>query len=139
MNETNNVKDAIIRTTTELIQEYNGDATKITMRKISERVNVGLGLINYHFGSKEQLIAIISILEDMHNYQLNSNSVNTQKGFSLAIKNDMDDKTRKLLSFVLTSAMQVTFCQEMPRKRFLDTISKLRKRCVYRYGGRFAN
>lgn len=139
MNETNNVKDAIIRTTTELIQEYNGDATKITMRKISERVNVGLGLNNYHFGSKEQLIAIISILEDMHNYQLNSNSVNTQKGFSLAIKNDMDDKTRKLLSFVLTSAMQVTFCQEMPRKRFLDTISKLRKRCVYRYGGRFAN
>lgn len=160
MKETNNVKEKIIHTATELIQEYNGDVAKITLRKISERANVGLGLINYHFGSKEQLITIcvqriinnvvmcfsldkkdynandglnererladwakqvfdflfdnkaissISILGDMQNYQLNSNSVYTQKGFSLAVKNDMDDRTRKLLIFVLTSTMQVAF------------------------------
>ena len=160
MKETNNVKEKIIHTATELIQEYNGDVAKITLRKISERANVGLGLINYHFGSKEQLITIcvqriinnvvmcfsmdkkdynandglnerdrladwakqvfdflfdnkaissISILGDMQNYQLNSNSVYTQKGFSLAVKNDMDDGTRKLLIFVLTSTMQVAF------------------------------
>lgn len=160
MKETNNVKEIIIRTATELIQEYNGNVAKITLRKISERANVGLGLINYHFGSKEQLITIcvqriinnvvtcfspskkeynkepkvadkerladwakqvydflfnnqaissISILGDMQNYQLDSNSVYTQEGFSLAIKNDMEDRIRKLLIFVLTSTMQVAF------------------------------
>lgn len=160
MKEANDVKEIIIHIATELIQEYNGDVAKITLRKIAERANVGLGLINYHFGSKEQLITIcvqriinnvvtcfspnnkeynkepkmadkerladwakqvydfifdnqaissISILGDMQNYQLNSNSVYTQKGFGLAVKNDMDDKTRKLLTFVLTSTMQVAF------------------------------
>ena len=58
MQEIRNVKEVIIDVTTELIRENNGNVTKITSRKIAERAEVGLGLINYHFGSKENLITI---------------------------------------------------------------------------------
>ena len=58
MKDKENLKEAIICATTELIQEFDGDVNKITLRRISERANVGLGLINYHFGSKEQLITL---------------------------------------------------------------------------------
>lgn len=58
MQESKNVKEVIIGVTTELIQENNGNITRITSRKIAERAGVGLGLINYHFGSKENLITI---------------------------------------------------------------------------------
>ena len=54
-----NLKEAIIYQTTELIQECGGDVSKIILRKISEQAKVGLGLINYHFGSKEQLITYV--------------------------------------------------------------------------------
>lgn len=59
MQEIRNVKEVIIDVTTELIRENNGNVTKITSRKIAERAEVGLGLINYHFGSKENLITIV--------------------------------------------------------------------------------
>lgn len=54
----NDVKETIIQATTDLIQQSGGEVTAITTRKIAEKANVGLGLINYHFGSKENLIAI---------------------------------------------------------------------------------
>ena len=49
-------REKIIEVTTSLINENQGDVTKVTARKISERAEVGLGLINYHFGSKDQLV-----------------------------------------------------------------------------------
>lgn len=58
MQELRNVKEVIIHATTELIRESDGNITKITSRKIAGRAEVGLGLINYHFGSKENLITI---------------------------------------------------------------------------------
>lgn len=153
-------KEAIIQAATDLIQECNGEVSKITLRKISERAGVGLGLINYHFGSKEQLIVLcvqriinnvvmcfspdkrdysakdgledkerladwakqvydflfdnyaianISILGDMQNYHTKSNSVYTQKGFSMAFHNDVDAGKKRLLVFMLTSSMQIAF------------------------------
>jgi len=51
-----NQKDRIIEVTTELITENEGNVSLVTARKIADRADVGLGLINYHFGSKEQLI-----------------------------------------------------------------------------------
>ncbi len=51
-----NVKNHIIEVTTELIEQYNGNTKDITARMIAEKADVGLGLINYHFGSKESLI-----------------------------------------------------------------------------------
>ncbi len=56
MNKNVNVKSRIIEVTTELIEQYNGNIKDITARMIATKANVGLGLINYHFGSKEKLI-----------------------------------------------------------------------------------
>lgn len=39
-----------------LIEQYNGDTKSITARMIAEQAGIGLGLINYHFGSKDKLI-----------------------------------------------------------------------------------
>ncbi len=56
MNKNINVKNRIIEVTTELIEQHNGNIKDITARMIATKANVGLGLINYHFGSKEKLI-----------------------------------------------------------------------------------
>lgn len=179
-----NVKEVIIHATTELIRESDGNITKITSRKIAGRAEVGLGLINYHFGSKENLITIcvqriinnvvmcfspdkknydekdsltdkerladwakqvydflfdnyaissISILGDMQNYQAKSNSVYTQKGFSMAIRNDIGEENKRLLSFMLTSTMQVAFLSGSSSKEILGydlTIKSERDRYI---------
>ena len=158
MKNTKNVKERIIKATTELIEESGGKTDSITARKIAERAGVALGLINYHFDSKDNLVNIctqriingiimcfvpddegivvltekeqvaerskkvldfmfkypaicsISVLEDMNNYRLRSNSVAVQKGFSLAIsKKSMDEDTKRLLVFMLTSSIQTAF------------------------------
>lgn len=56
MDKNKTIKDRIIQATTELIGEYEGDIKSITARRIAQKAGVGLGLINYHFGSKENLI-----------------------------------------------------------------------------------
>lgn len=49
------VKEKIISATIDLLEEQN-DAEGITMRLIADRAGVGLGLINYHFKTREALI-----------------------------------------------------------------------------------
>lgn len=56
MKDTTNVKDRIIEVTTAMIEQHKGNTKGITARLIAEKAGVGLGLINYHFGSKENLI-----------------------------------------------------------------------------------
>ncbi|MFL0250024.1 TetR/AcrR family transcriptional regulator [Clostridium neuense] len=51
-------KENIIAVTINLIQEANGEADKITTRAIAKEAGVGIGLINYHFESKEKLLEI---------------------------------------------------------------------------------
>lgn len=51
-----NIKDKIIGVTIDLIKEKDGDIDKITIREIAQRSNIGVGLINYHFQSKNNLI-----------------------------------------------------------------------------------
>lgn len=154
MAEKGSMKEKIIEVTTTLIEENAGDINQITARAIAAKANVGLGLINYHFGSKEKLVAIcvqriisevisnfdmnkeystdierltawathvfdflfdhpaiakISILSDLQNYQLKSNSVFTQIGFKNALRDDEDESDKALLSFILTASMQVAF------------------------------
>lgn len=184
-------KEEIIEITTQLLNEYNGDTKKITSRLIAERADIGLGSINYFFGSKENLIAEciqriinkmllgftpeisdtakkdglsdearlafwasqtfdflfdhqaivgISILSDMQNYAVDSNSVYTQKGFAFALRDSHKEETKRLLVFILVSAMQTAFlardtAKELPgydlyskteRDRFIaDTINML--------------
>ena len=49
-------KESIIQAATELIGEKGERMDEITVREICKRAGVGLGLVNYHFGSKERLI-----------------------------------------------------------------------------------
>lgn len=58
MRNTEEVKEAIICAATELIEQSDGNINSITARAIADKSEVALGLINYHFESKENLIAI---------------------------------------------------------------------------------
>ena len=177
MHDNEKAKNHIIEITTGLIETYNGDTKKITARLIAEKADIGLGSINYFFGSKENLItecvqkiinnvltgfapditdctksdelsdkmrliswasqvfdflfenkaiAHISILSDMQNYLADSNSVYTQKGFAFAIRDNKKEETKKLLVFLLVSAMQTAFLAKDAATEFLgyDLYSK---------------
>jgi AcrR family transcriptional regulator len=58
MKNTSEVKELIINATTQLIEQSNGNINGITTRAIAEKSGVALGLVNYHFKSKESLIAL---------------------------------------------------------------------------------
>lgn len=177
MSDNEKCRNRIIEITTELLKEYNGDTKKITSRLIADRADIGLGSINYFFGSKENLIteciqriinkmlaefkpdvtdstkadglsdksrliswasqtfdflfqnqAIvnISILSDMQDYSANSNSVYTQKGFFYAIRGSQPDAVKRLLVFILVSAMQTAFLAKDNAKEIIgyDLYSK---------------
>lgn len=51
-------KENIIHQTILLIEENKGNITDITIRKIAERAQVGIGLINHYFFSKDNLIEV---------------------------------------------------------------------------------
>lgn len=51
-------KEKLIETTTRLIEEKGEELSEITVREICSRAGVGLGLVNYCFGSKEGLIEV---------------------------------------------------------------------------------
>jgi AcrR family transcriptional regulator len=56
-------RDRIIRATIDILDEEE-NLNKITVRRIAERAGVGVGLINYHFQTKENLLneAVLSVM-----------------------------------------------------------------------------
>lgn len=58
MNCSQDTKEKIIEAADTLIKKET-DADKITVRNIAELAGVGTGLINYHFGSKDQLLTAV--------------------------------------------------------------------------------
>ncbi|NLZ99478.1 MAG: TetR/AcrR family transcriptional regulator [Clostridiaceae bacterium] len=52
------VKEKIINQTISLIENSDGLVESITIRDIAQKADVAVGLINYHFGSKMDLIEI---------------------------------------------------------------------------------
>lgn len=50
-------RNRIIEAAIEIMQEVP-DIEKITVRQIAERANVGIGTLNYHFNSKDNLLSI---------------------------------------------------------------------------------
>ncbi|MGI6091069.1 MAG: TetR/AcrR family transcriptional regulator [Saccharofermentanales bacterium] len=52
------IKEKIINTTISLIESSDGLIENITMRAIAQKADVAVGLINYHFVSKKNLIEI---------------------------------------------------------------------------------
>lgn len=55
--EAEGIRETILQATTALIREGRGDAAQITTRAIAARAGVAPGLVNYHFQTKENLIA----------------------------------------------------------------------------------
>ena len=51
-------KETLIQAATTLIEERGEHIEEITVREICKNAGVGLGLVNYHFGSKDKLIEI---------------------------------------------------------------------------------
>lgn len=51
-------REKIIRATTALIEEKGEQVGTITVREICKKADVGLGLVNYYFGNKDNLIAV---------------------------------------------------------------------------------
>lgn len=51
------VKEALLEAATELISRPGAQPEQVTVREIAGAAGVGAALINYHFGSKEQLIS----------------------------------------------------------------------------------
>ncbi len=58
MKKPEDIKDRVIAATTELIIAGSGTVDEITTRAIAERAQVGVGLVNYHFQTKENLIEL---------------------------------------------------------------------------------
>ena len=54
------IKEKIILATIELIKRH-GDMSKITVRDIAASAGVGIGLINYHFQTKDNLVNLCSL------------------------------------------------------------------------------
>lgn len=80
----------------------------------------------FDFLFENQAISTISILSDMEKYSADSNSVYTQKGFAFAIRNNQREETKRLLAFMLVSAMQAAFLARNSAKDILgyDLYSK---------------
>lgn len=177
MDKNANVKNRIIEVTTKLIEQNNGNIKDITARMIAEKADVGLGLINYHFGSKEKLItecvqriigqvvagfcmeqefqtdkerlaawatyvfnflfehsaiSRVSILGDFQNYTENCNSVLTQRGFSMSLKNGISNENKSMFVFTLTAAMQIAFLGSETIKKLLGyDFTKTEDRAAY--------
>lgn len=53
-------KENILNAALELVREQGGDLRSLTMRAVCERAHVGLGLISYHYGGKDGLMAACS-------------------------------------------------------------------------------
>lgn len=51
-------RERIVQAAMELIQEKGEQVESITVREICKRADVGLGLVNYYFGSKEKLMEV---------------------------------------------------------------------------------
>ena len=51
-------KEAIIQATIKLIEEKGEHLEEVTVREICKREGVGLGLVNYNFGNKDNMIEL---------------------------------------------------------------------------------
>lgn len=67
MEHSPDIKEKIIQTSTALLLESGGKPEHITIRAIAARAGIGIGLVHYHFGSKEKLIetCVQRIIQDV--------------------------------------------------------------------------
>jgi len=99
-------RQSIIDTARALLNETD-DVDKITVRMIAERVGVGVGLINYHFKSKENLLSIAIgdvMLDTIRSFSTDDLNLNPVEKFRSMMKElvDIGSGNAKLMHFVLS-------------------------------------
>ena len=76
-------REQIIEATIDLINESDGDINNVSIRKIAKKLNIAVGLINYHFESKEKLIELC--VERIINIQVMSFKPSREEADSLSM------------------------------------------------------
>jgi Transcriptional regulator len=135
--KSNETKSRIFQAAMELMNEL-GDVEPITMRDIAKRAKVSLGLINYYFASKEELLmsAMSDRLIKMHKELLakcqESKGDATEKLITMLsdLANYMFDYeiiNRKMLEYVLTKGdmESVSFCLPLLREIYSGEIDEI--------------
>ncbi|NLM19412.1 MAG: TetR/AcrR family transcriptional regulator [Clostridiaceae bacterium] len=99
------IKEKIIETTILLIKTSDGLVENITIREIAQKADVAVGLINYHFGSKNRLIEICVqriISQVMKTFSGIENSEKNQPA-SHQNKSDMTSFITSVFTFLLNN------------------------------------
>ena len=96
-----NSKEQLIDTTISLINENNGDVSKVTVREITARSGVAVGLINYLFKNKDNLIACC-VQKIIRNVVSSFRPV-------LDIDNNLDDLTKTKVKLINTAKQVFEF------------------------------
>ena len=109
MNSKEQDTQQIIINTAKLLLEETEDVEKITVRQIAERAGIGIGLINYHFKSKDNLLCIAigdtmaAIISDFSNSESYADLEPIEKLREMLKElYDLSDKREKLMRFILS-------------------------------------
>lgn len=115
-------KEKIIEVTIALIQKANGEVHKITTRIIAKEAGVGIGLINYHFESKNKLIEICvqRIISDV------IKSFKPDVNDELSSINRLKKVTKMVASFLIEnpSVSKISILGDMNEPKILDNTMK---------------
>ena len=98
------IKEKIINTTISLIQQSEGLIENITIREIAQKADIAVGLINYHFGSKNNLIEICVqriISHVMKIFPTRERSADTQETGEQKDADDLASFTASVFSFLI--------------------------------------
>jgi len=123
------IKEKIILTTISLIKKSDGLVENITIREIAQKSNVAVGLINYHFGSKNRLIEIcvqqiishvMKTFSGIENSESNRNSLH-QKNSEQKDNSEQNEKS-DMASFI---ASVFTFLLNNPEISKISMLSDL--------------
>lgn len=132
MTESNDLKSKIINVTKELITKGDGDINKITIRAIAEKADVGVGLINYHFKDKDNLIEIcvqqmIGDVVDSFRPDLDDTSVPVER-LAATVKQVMDFlfSNEAISRISILSDMKNPTCNDNSTKTMLGFFSNLK-------------
>lgn len=108
MGNENETRDRIVQATIELLNEQS-DVEKITVRLVAQRAGVGVGLINYHFHSRDKLLslAIGSVMAEMATEFGNTDKDDGKAGIErlrgmLKSLYTFAERHEKLIQFLLT-------------------------------------
>lgn len=109
MNTNEQITQNLIIDTTKALLEETEDIEKITVRQIAERANVGTGLINYHFKSKDALLSIAigdtmaKIISNFSESDSYADLTPVEKLKAMLIElYALSDKKEKLMRFILS-------------------------------------